>query len=63
MAGRLFFLGVVIDVEVRGLKDSKIESIVVDLIAAEVLRFRDARGGERGKQAHDDRRAPKHGHP
>ena len=58
-----FFLGVVIDVEVLGLQDAEIEAVVVDLVAAEVLRFGGAGGGDKRNQTHHDRHERNHGHP
>ena len=59
-----FFLRVVINVEVFGLEQPEVETVVMNLVATEVLRLRAAR---RTKQRHhtDDcrRRVPDHGHP
>ncbi len=63
VAGRVLFFGVVVDVEVFGLKNPEIEAVVADLVAAEVLGFGRSGTGKDRNQTDDGRRAPHHGHP
>jgi hypothetical protein len=64
LAGDVFLLRVVVDVEVLGAERTEFQPCVLDLVAAKVLRpGRDRTHQQRRRETHEHRRAPKHGHP
>ena len=63
MAHGLFFLRVVVDVEMLGLDDAEVELVVADFVTSEVLSVGGSRRCEGRYERHEYQRAPNHGAP